>query len=98
KTYFDVGNQLYDALCKDASHERIVFIDINVPQDKANTEEKWLAEVVPAVKNREPKMTIKKQPAPPAFVIVTNHPYHHDLDGLAAHCAAAALGLKIEDL
>lgn len=97
KTHLDVGNQLYAALCKDASHERIVFIDINVPQDKANTEEKWLAEVVPAVKNREPKMTIKKQPAPPAFVIVTNHPYHHDLDGLAAHCAAVALGFKIED-
>lgn len=97
KAHLDVGNQPYAALCKDASHERIVFIDVNILMDKANTEEKWLAEIVPAVKNREPKMTIRNQPAPPTFVVVTNHPYHHDLDSVEALRAAFALGFKIED-
>lgn len=97
KAHMDVGNQLYAALCKDASHARIVFIDVNVPEDKANSEDKWLGEIVPAVKSREQKMTIKEQPAPPAFVIVTNHPYHYDLEGTGTSRAAVALGFKIDD-
>ncbi len=97
KMHLDVGNQLYDALCKDAAHQRVVLIDVNVPNDASNTEERWLSELVPAVKNREAKMTIRDQPAPPAFVLVTNHPYHYDPEGTGVTRAALALGFKIED-
>lgn len=96
KANSDIGNQLYAALGKDATYPRIVFIDVNLPND-TNGEARWFNEVVPAVKNREPKMTINQQPAPPAFVIVTNLPYHYDLEGTGTGRAALALGFKIKD-
>lgn len=96
KVHLDVGNQLYSALCKAANHQRIVLIDINTPSE-ANTEEKWLGQLVPAIKNRESTLNINGEPAPPAFVIITNHPYHYDLEGTGTRQAALAEGFKIPD-
>lgn len=97
KAHLDVGNQLYGALCKDANHPRIVLIDVNVPEGQANTEEAWLGKLVPALKSREATLKIKGGPAPPAFVIITNHPYHYDLDSTRTSRAAIADGFKIPD-
>jgi hypothetical protein len=97
KKHLDVGNQLYEALSKDLPHQRLVFIDVNVPDDMVSEREKLLDAVVPAIKSREPKLKVDGQPAPPAFVIVTNHPFHYDLDGTGTARAAVAVGFKIED-
>lgn len=97
KAHLDVGNQLYNALCKDANHSRIVLIDVNVPEEQADTEEKWLGELVPAIKSREATLKINGEAAPPAYVIITNHPYHYDLEGTGSGRAAIAEGFKIPD-
>lgn len=97
KEHLDVGNQLYAALCKDANHTRIVLIDVNVPKERADTKEKWFAELTPAIKNREGTLKIKGEPAPPAFVIITNHPYNYDLEGAGTGRAALAEGFKTSD-
>lgn len=97
KDHLDVGNQLVKALRKTAPHQRIVMIDVNVPHDPARTAEVWLQGVIRALKGREPTLTINGQPAPPAFVVVTNHPYHYDLDSTSTGLAVLADGFKIPD-
>jgi len=97
KAHLDVGNQLYNALCKSANHLRVVLIDVNVPANRVSTEEKWLYELAPTLKSREATLKIKGEPAPPAFVIITNHPYHYDLEGTGTNRAALAVGFKIPD-
>jgi hypothetical protein len=97
KTHLDVGNQLAKALRKEAAHPRIVMIDVNVPYDPAMTEDVWLRELMRSIKGREATLTIDGQPAPPAFVIVTNHPFHYDLQSSETALAALAEGFKIPD-
>ncbi len=97
KDHLDVGAQLGNALRKTAAHQRIVMIDVNVPDDPQRTAEAWLSEVMQRLKQREPTLTINGQPAPPAFVVVTNHPYHHDLDGYGTRVTVLAGGFKIPD-
>jgi hypothetical protein len=97
KDHLDVGAQLFKALRKTAAHQRIVMIDVNVPDDPARTPEAFLAEVMRGLKGREAVLTINGQPAPPAFVVVTNHPYHYDLDGVSTSRAVLGAGFKIPD-
>jgi hypothetical protein len=97
KAHLDVGTQLFKALSKDAQHPRIVFIDVNVPEEMT-TEENLLGKLMPAITSRESKMVMEDgQPAPPAFVFVTNHPYHYDLEGTGTARGALAVGFKIPD-
>ena len=97
KSHVDVGNQLAKALRKDAAHPRIVMIDVNVPYDSARTEEVWLRQLMRSIKGREATLAIDGQPAPPAFVVMTNHPFHYDLQGSKFAIAAFAEGFKIPD-
>jgi hypothetical protein len=97
KAHLDVGTQLFKALSKKASHPRIVFIDVNVSPEMAN-EENFLGKLVPAITSRESKMLMEDgQPAPSAAVIVTNHPYHYDLEGTETMRGAVAVGFKMSD-
>ena len=70
----DVSRPLKRALRKQANHERVVFIDVNVPPiDWTRLQSDFLTEikrVVDGVQNSTP-------PYPPAFVFFTNHPYHY---------------------
>jgi hypothetical protein len=95
KDHLDVGNQLFKALRKKAAHTRIVMIDVNVPHDDRRTQAEWLDEVNRAVKGREPKLMIDGQPAPPAYVIVTNHPYQYDLEATRTGIVVISAGFKI---
>jgi hypothetical protein len=93
----DVGNQLYAALKKDAKHTRVIFIEANI-QD-GGTDEKNLEavrEVIKSIRSREDTLTIDKQPAPPAYVIVTNNPHQYNLHGEIKSWAASE-GFKIPD-
>ena len=95
KVHFDVGNQLYNALCIEANHPRVVFIDMNVGLD-ANLVDLG-AEALSSIHSREAKLTIKGHSAPPAHVYVTNHPFHLALDHIEIPAACATAGFKIPD-
>ena len=97
KDTLDIGNQLWKALSKDASHPRIVFIDINVGPDVDL--ERFPIEVMESIRGREENSNfqVKGQPAPPAYVIVTNQPYHLGLDDVRLPRAWLGAGFKIPD-
>ncbi len=97
KSSLDVGNQLYEALKKDAKHTRLVFIEINVPDDADDQRTiEVLGGALKSLRTREERLTIKGQPAPPAYVIVTNNPYHYSQNTLCKRYALVE-GFKMPD-
>ena len=93
----DVGNQLYDALKKKAEHTRVIFIEVNMPDDCNDTKAvETLTETLKSIRSREEKLTIEGQPAPPAYVIATNNPHQYSLNS-PSHTAVLAEGFKIPD-
>lgn len=95
KNHFDVGNQLYSALCIEANHPRVVFIDMNVGADADF--DAFGKEALAAIQDREPKLKIDREPAPPAHVFVTNQPYHLGLSDTRIPRACLITGFKIPD-
>jgi hypothetical protein len=96
KPHLDVGTQLRKALSKEAKYPRIVFIDVNVPQEMT-TEEHFLGKLMPTITSREGMTLEDGQPAPPAFVFVTNQPFHYDLEAIDFFRGAVGVGFKIRD-
>ena len=73
----DVYALLQRALRKRAEHERVIFIDLNVPPDgRALLETEWVKRVAEQVKRLEHTQAAA-DPYPPAFIFFTNHPYHY---------------------
>lgn len=95
KENLDVGNQLYKALRIEANYPRIVFIDMNVGADV--DQEDFVIGATSAIRNREQKLTINCNPAPPAYVFVTNQPYHLCLEDEQIPRAYLPIGYKIPD-
>lgn len=94
----NVRNQLYSALKKEAKYPRIIFIDVNVPEGPSNdTDAYYLLESLKTVRAAEKTMTIDKNPAPPAYVFLTNHTYHYNKDSTTFHAAVLADSFKIKD-
>lgn len=72
-----IGKLLRSALMKEASHTRIVFIDINMPPAEGRTfEKKWMKGLMKE-KNKVETDIINGKPSPPAYIYFTNHPYHY---------------------
>jgi hypothetical protein len=97
KTNFDVGNQLYEALRKKADHNRLIFIEINVPDDATDESAVMiLGGALKSIQSREEKLTVDGMPAPPAYVVVTNHPHYYSPE---APCRTMGLieGFKMPD-
>jgi hypothetical protein len=93
----DVGNQLYAALKKKAAHTRVIFIEVNLPDDCDDTKAiANLKEALSSIRSREEKLKIDGQPAPPAYVIVTNNPHDYSLND-PSHAAGLVEGFKIPD-
>jgi hypothetical protein len=64
------------ALAKRADHDRIIFIDVNVPpEDGALFESDWFQRVGEQLRLLEQSQGDK--PYPPAFIFFTNLPYHY---------------------
>ncbi len=73
----DVSRLLRRALRKQANHERVVFIDVNIPPvDRTRLESDFLSEIAKEVERLQ-KGQLHERPNPPAFVFFTNHPYHY---------------------
>lgn len=93
-----LGKKLKDALSKRALHERVVFLDIDMP---GITREEQLQQVsdfaVARFRELEGTMQIKGQPAPPAYVLVTNIPDHRNAGDFSLGLQIIGLGFKIDD-
>lgn len=87
-----IGNQLYNALVKDAKHERVIFIDINITDFL-----KQVPGIMEDIKKKEVSITINGTPAPRAYLFITNHPFEYNLEDICEHRAGFAHGFKIPD-
>jgi hypothetical protein len=88
-----IGNQLHEAFKKDAKYERVIFIDVNTPSfvDKIEIISK-------EIRDKERTLTIKGEPAPSAYIFVTNHPFEYDLEGVSTQQKSGFVdGYKIPD-
>ncbi|MFX0209120.1 MAG: hypothetical protein ACFFDT_24260, partial [Candidatus Hodarchaeota archaeon] len=93
-----VTNQLYKALKKEANYERIVFIDVNVPEEATTIERtQWLNESIASIREQEANLTINGKTAPPAYLILTNHPYLYNLETANFGRGVLGEGFKIPD-
>jgi len=84
----DVTRLLVNALRKEAQHDRIVFIDINVPPSQfLLLESDWFKKIASQVVRLEenPQTT----DLPPAIVFLTNFPYHFMENGAPLQGSAA---------
>jgi hypothetical protein len=98
KASANVGNQLYAALQKRVSDPRVVFIDVNVPDVPSDQERvAWLEEALASIRSKEATMTVAGQPAPPAYVFLTNHPHQYSLESTDYRRAVVSEGFKISD-
>ncbi|MBU1978399.1 MAG: SEC-C domain-containing protein [Gammaproteobacteria bacterium] len=92
-----MGRLLTGALAKHAAHLRIVFIDINLPDD--GSEPEGAANMNSAIRKLrafEGKF-INGQPLPSAYLIVTNTPWEHHLDSSSFRCGLDIDGFQIPD-
>jgi hypothetical protein len=97
KTSAYVGHQLYAALKKNAAHARIIFIEVNMPDDCDDIKAKQtLEQAVSGIKLKEPSLTIDGSPAPPAYVLVTNNPHEYNMNN-RSQSSAIATGFKIPE-
>lgn len=94
---FRWGQRLQKALAKKANHPRIIFLDVNVPDSAADKEvPRFLQKALVHIRrweDREPR----GKPLPPAYVFVTNFPYHHHLEGTTFRASVLAEGFKIPE-
>lgn len=92
-----VGRQLYGALQKQAKFQRLVFIDINRPVCATKEEVARGFDRAMAIIKRTEGMQIDGQPAPPAYVCLTNYPDQYSLDAPTFLGTGVFLGYKISD-
>jgi hypothetical protein len=94
KFKIDFDQLLHQALGKKTSYERIIFIDLDLPtseMDKHNFT--YLTKRI----RRCESATINGSPAPPAYIFLTNYPYHYDLEETNYKAIYFAEGFKIPD-
>jgi len=92
KTTVSIGNQLYNALKKQAQRERIIFIDVNISEFLNQ-----VPNIVDEIKRKELGLTINDNPAPSAYLFITNHPFEYDLEGICENRTGFSHGFKIPD-
>lgn len=96
KSNAGVWRQLFKALRKKANHTRIVFIDVNMLDnlDDSNT---VVQEALDSIRRQEHSLTINGNPAPEAYVVLTNYPYEYNLGKTSSRWSVLAEGFKIPD-
>ncbi|RYG96141.1 MAG: hypothetical protein EON58_12700 [Alphaproteobacteria bacterium] len=94
-----VGTKLVKALSKNASHTRVVMIEVNIP-DRLTEQHKlegWTLAALAQIRGNETAIQADGSLYPPAYVFVTNHSFHNDLNGTGGNLQALATGFRIED-
>jgi len=98
KKHAGISRQLRNAFKKPAIDERVIFIDLNHPENASDPEQaKWPKEVVAYIRQAENDMMLKGKPAPPAYIFITNFPYAYHMDSTDVSHAVLAEGFKIAD-
>jgi len=93
-----IRGKLYDALCKQADHERLVFIEINRKElGTPGQIPDWVQQIDAELTQAETELTVEGQAAPPAYVFVTNRGFIHALDSANWSEVGLACGYKIDD-
>jgi len=94
----DIGDQLYSALRKRADHPRVVFIELNShPRVNGNELMDFLRQISAHLRELEKRLSIKGNPAPEAYVFLTNFPYQFNLEAINVSKFAFADGFKIPE-
>jgi hypothetical protein len=94
-----LGRQLNRALAKHANHPRVVFIDVNVPDDSDSIVGEipvQLDNAIESLRAFEGRI-INGKPLPEAYLFITNHPWHHHLQSKVVRCAVHVDGFQIPD-
>jgi hypothetical protein len=93
-----IRNLLYKALCKRADYERMIFIELNrAGTGLSGKVPDWARHVDAELEQAEKDLTVGGQPAPPAYVFVTNQGAVHALDSTTFLEVGLACGYKIPD-
>lgn len=93
-----VRDKLFKALRKKADYPRIVFIDLNrAEQAEADSPPPWIPQIVSEIRQTEVDMNIDNQPAPAAYLFVTNRGYLHALNETRWSEFSIVEGFKISD-
>lgn len=92
----NVGRQLRLALEKHATHTRLVFLDLNQPITSEQQAVRLADRAKYLIKKAE-GLKIENQPAPPAYICLTNISDHYFLENLQPHVFASFYGFKIPD-
>jgi hypothetical protein len=93
-----ITNLLYSALRKKAAYERIIFIELNRAQTLMKKgEPDWAASLDQELEAAETELTVDGQPAPKAYLFVTNRVFMHALDSPACVELGIAHGFKIRE-
>lgn len=85
-------------MCKQADHERLIFIELNRAEVGSPSHvPDWAMQVDNELAQAEKELTVKGAPAPPAYVFVTNRgAFIHNLDSNQAEVGLVC-GFKIDD-
>jgi hypothetical protein len=92
-----LGRLFNDALSKQANHTRVVFMDVNTPDNDRGESRPPFMEVLLRRLRASEGQRVNGQPRPPAYLVMTNMPWEYDLDGPAARSTFLAEGFQIPD-
>ena len=95
---FRLGRRLHKALKKRANNDRVVFIDINVPDAAVeNDVPSYLSKALSDLRKFEGRLSPSGEPLPPAYLFVTNFPYQYNLEKSSFRRSVVAEGFQIPD-
>lgn len=94
-----VGNKLNKALSKHAQHKRIVMIEVNVPDmlTEPSFDDGWPKAALDQIRNIEKTPAPDGGEKPSAYVVVTNHSFHNNLNAIGSGTQVIAAGCRIPD-
>jgi SEC-C motif len=96
-----VGRLLRQALAKQASNDRLIFIELampdEAPSDMSPTEPWWMQSAIDGIKETAQVLREQGKDVPSAIVVVGNHPQRFHLDGTRSVIAYAVDGIGATD-
>jgi hypothetical protein len=93
-----VASKLNQALGKKADHPRVVMIEVNVPDViKEQVFDGWPKVALAEIRQVEQWLPRDRSEQPSAYVIVTNHAFHNNLEAADVGTQALAAGCRIPD-
>ena len=92
-----LGRLFNDALSKEANHTRVVFMDVNTPDDGRRDVRPPFFDMLRKRLRAFEGTVLNGKLRPAAYVVMTNMPWEHDLDDPAARSTYLAEGFEIPD-